>query len=183
MTDEKGSEEKGSEEKGTKEQAKSYEELVKENAELKNENAERRVAAKEAIEKYDAIKAAQDAAAKEAAEKQGEFKTLYESASAENEGLKKEAESLQKTIDGYLEQEIEKVPEDKRDAIPDLPAKQKLEWLQKFGHTLLGAKVQPGPGVKQGGEEEKNSITRQAFDALSPAEKDKHLKAGGKIHD
>lgn len=185
MTDEERlAAEKAAEEKAAAgKETPSLEQLIKENAELKRENAERRTTSKTVQEQLDKVKADQEAAAKEAAEKNGEFQTLYETASNENKTLKEKSESLSKVINGYLEREIEKVPEDKRSAIPDLEPTKKLEWLQEHGHTLLGSTVVKGPTIKEGGEEAKNSISRQDFDALSPVERQKHLSAGGKIHD
>lgn len=157
--------------------------LIKENAALKLENAQRRTTSKEQQEQLDKIKADQEKAAKEAAEKNGEFQKLYETASGENKGLKEENENLQKTINGYLEAEIAKVPEDKRGAIPDLPPSKKLAWLQEHGHKLFGTTAQQGPSLKQQGKEEKGSISRKDFEEKTPAERSKFLQGGGKIHD
>jgi hypothetical protein len=44
--------------------------------------------------------------------------------------LTPELEKFKATVEGYLEAEIESLPEDKRDLVPDLPIEAKLKWIK-----------------------------------------------------
>lgn len=103
------------------------------------------------------------------------FEDLYDAAKVEIEGLKtklSEAEKmsgsndkLTETITGYLEAEIEEIPEDKRGSIPDLPLMEKLAWLKKaktdgfFGDLKKKAPEHKGSGEED--DDEKNPWTKE----------------------
>ena len=118
---------------------------------------------------------------------QGEFKTLAEKREGELAELTAKLTDLDETIAKYHERDkaeldaiLPNVPEALRAEVSDesLPLAKRLT----LARALAG--VKPGkPNFKEPGEPGSNSITRQAFDALSPADKSKHISDGGKIHD
>lgn len=144
----------------------SVEELQKQVAALNREAAERRVTAKSALDELETLRQEKVEAERRAAEEKGEYKELYEEVNTKAQTLEEQAASLSGVIDSYLQSEIEKVPEDKREAIPDLPPEKKLEWLQKHGHTLLGVVTQPSPDVKELDKEKTATLEEQHAAAM-----------------
>lgn len=167
-----GSEESGSQQQGDLSKMP-VEELTKKIAELNRESAERRTTANSLTEENralsDKLQALQDEkteAERIAAEKKGEFEELYKTEKEEKEGLSEKYKGLREVVDTYLEKEIEKVPEDKRDAIPDLEPTKKLTWLQEFGHTLFGAQQVERQKVYETGKETEDSLDAQHAQAM-----------------
>jgi small-conductance mechanosensitive channel len=118
---------------------------------------------------------------------QGEFKTLAETRQSELDKLQKAMEGLNETISTYnqrdekeLEALLPNVPEGLRDEVSnkDLPIASRLSLARKLSNSKT-----PLPDYKAPGEKQDNSLTRQAFDALAPAEQSKYMREGGKIHD
>lgn len=135
--------------------------LKKQIAELNRENAERRTTSNSVSAELEKFKADKLEDARLAAEKKGEFEALYQAANGELSTVKEQAASLTVVISSYLDKEIEKVPEDKREAIPNLPDAEKLEWLQTHGQSLFGAQQTPGPGIKEQGKETSTTLQAQ----------------------
>ncbi len=178
----KAAQEKAAADEKARVEGLTLEQLQKENATLRYENAERRVetdkAAKAAAERADAQKAADD---KVAAEK-GEFKTLYEKLKAEQEGSAGKVTAMAETLNKMLEVETANIPEAFRGLIPAGDVMAALDWIATAKATKL-FETPGGPGVRTTGEHRDNSISRQDFDKKTPEAKQKHLAGGGKIHD
>lgn len=156
--------------------------LRKQIAILNSENAQRRLREKELAEKLEKFDADKKAAEEKALAEKGEFKGLYETLKAENEGKDSKITAYEGALNKLLESEMANIPEEMQALIPAGDISTKLEWIA----TAKAAKLfdaQSGPGVRESGEHGSNSISRQAFDGMPPAAKQKHLSEGGSIHD
>ncbi len=159
----------------------SNDELIKENSTLRSENARRRLENKGLTDQQIAAKEAAEKAEKEAAEKNGEFEGLYKTADEKSKTLEGQLEKSNATLAKMLEVETANVPEKFRALIPTGDTNAALSWIATAKETKLFEKP-GGPGVRDAGEHGKNSISRQEFDALDPAARQKHIKDGGKVH-
>jgi hypothetical protein len=139
------------------------------------------------IEARDKAKKERDDAETARLTEQGKFKTLSEQLQVKVDTLSGDITKRDETLAGYHERDkkeldalLPNVPEALRAEVSDesLPLAKRLT----LARALAGTKAKV-PGYKEPGEPGSNSITRQAFDALSPADKSKHIKDGGKIHD
>jgi hypothetical protein len=139
------------------------------------------------IEARDKAKKERDNAETARLTEQGEFKTLSEQLQVKVDSLSGDITKRDETLAGYQERDkkeldalLPNVPEALRAEVSDesLPLAKRLT----LARALAGTKTKV-PGYKEPGEPGSNSITRQAFDALSPADKSKHISDGGKIHD
>jgi len=159
----------------------SNDELIKENATLRSENARRRVENKGLTDQQIAAKEANEKAEKEAAEKNGEFEGLYKTADEKSKTLEGQLEKSNATLAKMLEVETANVPEKFRALIPVGDTNAALGWIATAKATKL-FETPGGPGVREAGEHGKDSITRQEFENLSPAARQKHIVDGGKVH-
>lgn len=109
---------------------------------------------KDVQKQLDTLLAEREEATRKQKEKQGEFEDLYNKAKTdaeklkgESKGVKDRVEALEGVINGLLEVNLENVPEEFRDLIPDnLNPEQKLAWLnnaEKKG--LFGSRKQETP--------------------------------------
>jgi uncharacterized protein YydD (DUF2326 family) len=120
-------------------------------------------------------------------EEQGEFKEIAEQRTKELEELKGLVESKDEVLNTYKERDekelselIAKVPESLRDEISNesLPLSTRLSLARKLSNT----KPTP-PGDRPSGESNDKAISRQSFEAMSPADKSKHIREGGIVTD
>jgi len=155
--------------------------LRKENATLRFENAERRVKSEKADKESAEAAAAQKLLDEKAAAEKGEFKTLYETLKAEQEGSTGKVTAMTETLEKMLEVETANIPEKYRGLIPAGDPVAALTWIADAKATKL-FETPGGPGVRESGEHGKNSITRAEFNALDPAAQSKHILDGGKVH-
>ena len=153
-----------------------------------NEAAANRVALKEMKEKLEGFTAEAEKAKLRLAEENNEFKGLYEARTTEFETLKEERERLSAENQKYQERDekelttlLETVPDKLKGLITeDLPLGKRLEMAR----TFQDQKPQPpSPRLPGGGADDATTITRQEFDILSPAAKQKHIVSGGKVTD
>jgi len=110
----------------------------------------------------------------------GEKETLLTDQTTQIDGMKDQLDAYQKRDEEEFKSILAKVPEALRADVSDesLPLSTRLSLARK----LAGQKTDPA-GYRPPGEGGDNSITRQAFDALSPVDKSKHVSGGGTIHD
>lgn len=160
----------------------SLEQLQKENATLRFENAERRVKSEKADKATAEAADTKRVADEKAAAEKGEFKTLYENLKADHEGSAGKVTAMTETLTKMLETETANIPEEFRSLIPTGSVTAALDWIAAAKSTKLFGK-KTGLGVRQSGEHGKNSISRQDFENLSPTAKQKHVQDGGLIHD
>lgn len=90
-----------------------------------------------------ALEKAQQEAERKRLEEDQKYKELYEKTQAELSTLKPKAEQVdaaEKTMSEILAAQIEELPEDFRDVVPDgLSTKQKLDWLAKNKSKFMKA--------------------------------------------
>jgi hypothetical protein len=140
---------------------------------------------KDLIGQRDAQKKKEEEAEAKRLEEQGEFKTLSEKLQGENKALSEKLEQLDGVVKQFNERDeqefktlLEKVPENLRGSLKEsIPLADRLELARQLAGTKTG--VPP----KVPGEEEKNSITRQEFEAKPPTEQSKFIAEGGKVVD
>jgi DNA primase catalytic subunit len=116
-----------------------------------------------------------------------EFKTLADTRLTELDALKVEQANAVEKLTAYETREearlvklIEAVPEAQRPLIKDsFSLADRLELAESLAQTKPNPPTPRLPGEGGG----KLTITRQTFDALSPADKSKHVASGGAIHD
>lgn len=93
--------------------------------------------------KAQALEKAQQEAERKRLEEDQKYKELYEKTQAELSTLKPKAEQVdaaEKTMSDILAAQIEELPEDFRDVVPDgLSTKQKLDWLAKNKSKFMKA--------------------------------------------
>lgn len=168
---------------GANEQSQGDNSLV---AELKSEAAQRRIENKDLKEQLDTLIAERKTAKEDAAAKQGEFKELYENTSVERDELRTQLDAEKEKNKVYIESEEERfkeilknVPDNFKDQLSDdIPLKTRIALAEKLAQTKPTA-----PNPRLPGEGAGNLITRQAFDALSPADKSKYIAGGGVVKD
>lgn len=111
--------------------------------------------------KADALEKAQQEAERKRLEESAEYKKLYETTQTELSSLKPKAEAVEayeKTLQGILAAQIEELPEDFRDVVPDgLSTQQQLEWLAKNKHKFMKAEPFDIGAGKKGTKPEKKS--------------------------
>lgn len=131
--------------------------------------------------KFDQRMAAEEKERQKQLAEQGKYKELYEQANAKAELASKYEAVLSK----FLETEIAAVPENLRALMPEGDPIAKLDWITKA--KASGAFKAPvkkaGDGSLPPGSASADTMTRLAWDQLSPTEKTTFLKAGGKIVD
>ena len=78
------------------------------------------------------MKAKEQKKREEEQKKRGEFEGLYTEAKQKLETVEPEREKFKTAVDGYLQAELDALPEDfDRSLVPDGDPVQKLEWIQK----------------------------------------------------
>ena len=157
--------------------------MQKEIATLNFENAQRRHREKELQDQVEQFNAEKKELEEKALAEKGEFKGLYEDLKVESEGKDKRIEKYEGTLKDLLEAETANIPEAMQGLIPSGDVASQLSWIAKAKEAKL-FETPGGPDLKESGEQHgSNSISRQAFDSLPPAEKQEHISGGGKIHD
>ena len=141
------------------------EELIKENAALKVENAERRVKGKKLAEKQEADDKAAEEAKRKEAEEAGKHEELYNTELAEHETTKTERNQYKAALEVFFDAETKDLPANIKALMPS-GIVEGLEWLVKAKSTSpewFGG--DGGPGVKLPGNEQDPSF-QEKYDGL-----------------
>ena len=142
------------------------EELLRENATLRRENGERRVAGKKANDEAAKVAEAARLKLEEEAKKNGEFETLYTTEKGKNEKFESDATAANETLSKYLDKENAGLTEDQKKHIPAGTTAFQLDWL--ITAKAAGMFGKPGaPDLKLGGEGDEKVDTSK----MSSAEK------------
>jgi seryl-tRNA synthetase len=154
-TDEQDEKDQGS---ATAESKKAENELMIPKDRFDEINEKYKALSKEIEAKEKALRKAQEERLKE----QEDYKRLYEETASRLSELEPKAEQLDavlETMEALLEAEVQELPEDLRDIIPDeLSVKAKLDWLRKHKAKLVKP-VGPDIGAGQRGAGSSGSVT------------------------
>jgi hypothetical protein len=139
--------------------------------------------------KYEQREAAETKAREENLKKQGEFQKLLEEQTPKYEAATAAVKRYEEILGRYLEVELKAVPENLKALMPEGDPAVKLDWIAKAkaaGTIAAGASAapkKPGDGSPPPGGSTAATMTRAAFDALSPADRAKASREGVKLTD
>lgn len=114
-----------------------------------------------AQKKADALEKAQQEGERKRLEEANQYKELYEKTQTELSNLKPKAEQVdtyEKTLQSILDAQINELPEDFRDVVPDgLSTQAKLDWLAKNKSKFMKAEPYDIGAGKRGTKPDKNA--------------------------
>jgi hypothetical protein len=130
----------------------------------------------------------EEAARQDNLKKQGEFQKLLEEQTPKFQAATQAVKRYEEVLNKYLEAELKAIPENLKALMPDGDPASKLEWIAKAKDAGAVKPAQPparkpGDGSPPPGGSSAGTMTRAAFDALTPTERRDASKAGVKLVD